>query len=175
MGFAEQVLISSNDGGLSWSDQNVFDNVLMPCGEAEVFTIPSGAEVLVNTLSPYTIERSTDGGVSWRYIAMPSPIGLEAGLSQGLGFGPGGLTVLPNGSLLLTGGNVYTGGWELLSAGGHAWCRVTAPPASLQTAQQVSPITVVGDSLWWLTATGPKGQYGPTAEPQQVPLSLLHC
>jgi hypothetical protein len=167
MGLGLQALLRSSDAGHSWTPPAVPDQIY-PCGEAELFPTGTRAVLLVNSLSPYTVVRSTDGGVSWSYVALPRIPGAPAG--QGVGFGPSGITVLPDGSLLLTGGFGYLGGWLLLAHDARAWCAVHSPGAPIQRAPLMTPITVIGSELWWLT-----GGSGSALVAHELPASALAC
>jgi len=78
-----------------------------------------------------------------------------------------GIVVLADGSLLRTGD---ASGWELLRDGARAWCRVRTPGAAAQRRPQVTPPTVIGADLWWLSG-GP----GSVPAPERVALAGLSC
>ena len=93
--------------------------------------------------------RTTDGGRTWRDVALP-PRG-----------GDGDLTVLPDGSLVMSHSIQYVGRWKLLRPGGHAWCRLTRPSPAVQRLNQLSAPAVIDGELWWLT--------GPQDHPDAAP------
>jgi hypothetical protein len=85
-----------------------------------------------------------------------------------------GLTVLPDGSLVMSHEIQYDGPWKLLRRGARAWCALKLPSRALQRRLQDSAPAVINRSLWWLSqpADNP-GDSPPTVT--QVPLSALNC
>jgi len=150
MSFVSQPLLRSSDGGVHWSQPALPDQV-QACAETELIATSARAGLLVNSMSPFPLLGTTDDGASWHDIGLPPAPGEQ---SHGLGPGSGGITALPDGDLLLSGGEGYTGGWELLRHGSRQWCAVHAPSARIQALPQLSPLTVIGDELWWLTGNG---------------------
>ncbi len=180
MGLSTQLLLRSADGGADWSQPTQLPEQLQPCGDVELYSTSGGDQLLVNSLSQYALTRSRDGGITWSDVSLPS---LSAGRGQptvpgldGVGPGPGGVVVLRNGSLLLTGELAH---WELLRPGAGAWCRVRSVPASLQRAQQASSIVEIAGELWWLvypnsSSGGSQSPY-PTTEPESASADSLSC
>jgi hypothetical protein len=169
-GLGFQELLRSTDGGRHWRRPALPDQ-LYPCGETGLSITGPRTALLVNSSSPYTLERTTDGGVTWNVVTVPRAPGQIAG--TGLGFGPGGITALPDGGLLLTGssGNqAHPPGWLLLRPGGRAWCPVGAPAPRLQHAPQLTPVTVIGSALWWLTGT-----YDRPPAVNRLPVAAVTC
>jgi hypothetical protein len=148
--------LRSSDGGVRWSMPDL-PNWVQPCAEAELVATAPQTALLVNSMSAFPLTRSTDGGASWQDIGLPAAPGEQ---NPGFGFGARGLTALPDGDLLLSGGQGYRGGWELLRRGNGAWCPVHAVSASLQALPQFSSLTMIGSRLWWLT-----GGYGRRPSP----------
>ncbi len=114
-------------------------------------------------MSQFLLSVSSDGGATWHDIGLPQLPGQRQSDGMvvppgGVGEGPGGLTILPDGSLVYTQGGY--GNWELLRAHGKAWCRVSTPSKSLQNTPQLTGLTVIGSDIWWLTGT--------SAEPPSV-------
>ncbi len=165
----DQPLLHSTDGGVRWSEAAAPDYV-QACAESELVMTSVKDALLVNTMSPYPLVRSTDGGASWSDVGLPPAPGEQRGRS--LGPGPDGITFLPDGGLLLTGGQGYHGHWELLAPRGRAWCAVSSPALAVQRRYQVSPVTVIGNTLWWLTGS-PAGD--APAVINSAPLSSLSC
>ncbi len=161
-----QPVLRSADGGLRWT-RAAAPGIVGTCAEAELVGISAQTALLVDSVSPHPLAALRDGGASWTDVALPRPAG-ERGAA--LRAGAGGIVTLPGGSLLLSGGQGYTGGWELLEPGGHAWCRVSAPAAVLQRSAQASPLTVIGGDLWWLTSSASSSQVI-----NELPLSTLAC
>ena len=168
MGLSSQFLLRSADGGARWSMSEV-PGGLQPCGEAELAAISGGRDLLINSLSPYPAMVSGDGGASWTDVGLPRLPGEQ--MTIGLGGGPGGITLLPDGALLVSGGNGYRGGWELLAPGSRAWCAVSAPAAAVQRESQLSSLTPIGGELWWLTGTYGNGP----VTVHQVSLASVGC
>ncbi len=164
-----QPVLRSTDGGVRWSQPQLPD---LPgsCAESELVATSSRSELLVNSMSPYPLLRSNDGGATWSDVGLP--LAPREQRTRGLGPGPGGITVLPDGGLLLTGGQGYSGGWELLRDGGRSWCRVRTPAPGLQRRYELSAVTVIGGQLWWLTGSPASDS---TAAINQLPLAALSC
>ena len=78
---------------------------------------------------------------------------------------PGGIVVLGDGSLLLTGELSH---WEMLRPGAGAWCRVRSVATGLQRAEQASPVVEIAGQLWWLVyhGSGPAGGPAGLAQSQ---------
>jgi hypothetical protein len=135
------------------------------CAQAAVVATGQRTALLVNSLSQFPLSQTTDGGLRWVDIGVPTVHG--HGDLQGT-FGPGGLTLLPTGALLNSGDS---GPWRRLSARANRWCTVTGVPRALQAAQQNGAATVAAGQLWWQVWNG--AGTGPVAE--HVPLSALTC
>ena len=105
--------------------------------------------------------RTTDGGATWRDVALPR---------RG---GNGDVTVLPDGSLVMADGLGYSGPWKFLGRGRRAWCVLRAPTRTEQGSLQVAPPTVIGGRLWWLTGSLDSSTAAPAL--QDLPLSALRC
>lgn len=171
MGLSTQYVLSSRDGGATWRRTPIVGQ-LQPCGEAELYATGPRTVMLLNGLSAFVLQRSSNAGASWSEISLPVPRGLR-NLDYGIGFGPGGITVLPDGGLLLSG---KFSDWELLRPGARRWCTVTGVPRALQRLYQDSSLTVIGERVWWL-ASKPVG--GPGAglitSVQTLPVSEIRC
>ena len=178
MGVSTQYVLRSADGGHSWRRAPILDPARLACGDAQLVATGPGSDLLVDALSLYPIQRTIDGGATWRNVSLPAPNHLDVGDfdSQGLGaFGPGGITLLPKGGLLLTGGGVYNGSWQLLRPGAKHWCAVAGDTTSRQFAQQASVITPVGGDLWWLAyGKFSRGKATPIGV-HKLPLSAVRC
>jgi hypothetical protein len=161
-----QPLLRSTDGGVRWSEPALPDQV-QACAEAELVATSARTELLIDSMSRFPLQATTDGGATWRDIGLPPAPGER---SYGLGEGPGGITALPGGDLLLSGGQGYRGGWELLRHGSHAWCAVRTPSAQIQNLPQLSSLSVIGNELWWLTGT-----YGAPPTADNVALATVSC
>lgn len=166
---SSQSILRSADGGTDFSVAPTFDQV-DACGEAELAGTSARDELLIDTASEYPVQQSTDGGATWSDVGLPNAPGENP--SRGLGEGVGGLTLLSNGSLLLSGGAGYRGGWELLAHGARNWCAVRSPSPSIQGLHQLSRLTVIGDELWWLTGT-PDSTAAPAIE--RVAVGSVAC
>jgi hypothetical protein len=178
MGFSTQYVLRSTDGGHSWRRAPILDPARLACGDAQLVATGPDSDLLVNALSLYPVQRTIDGGATWRNVSVPPPKGLQVADfdSQGLGdFGPGGITLLPNGGLLLTGGGVYKGRWQLLRPGGKRWCEVAGARQTWQFASQASSITVIGRELWWLTFGSARANRPTPLHVHRLPLSAVRC
>jgi len=169
----EQPLLRSTDRGERWTQPPLPDAV-QACGDAQLLATSSHSLLLVDSASQYELVGSSDGGASWRVLGVPPIPGVErasfpaaTGGEGGLEAGSGGLTLLGGGALLETGA---TRSWHLLRAGARAWCTVSSLPSRLMRAFQLSPITVIGDRLWWLS-----GIYDNSAEIHDVPAASVSC
>jgi hypothetical protein len=135
------------------------------CAQAAVVAAGQRTALLVNSLSQFPLSETTDGGLRWVDIGVPTVHG--HGYLQGT-YGPGGLTLLPSGALLDSGDG---GPWRLLSARANRWCTITGVPLALQALQQNGAATVAAGQLWWQVWNG--AGTGPVAE--HVPLRALTC
>ncbi|MGA2013400.1 MAG: hypothetical protein ABSH51_23090 [Solirubrobacteraceae bacterium] len=154
-----QPALLSADGGATWSQPGLPD-LVDTCAATELVATAARTELLVNSASAYPLVRSTDGGRTWNDVGLPPP-------AARLSTGAAGIVVLADGSLLRSGG---PSGWELLRDGARAWCRVRTPGAATQRRPQVTPLTVIGADLWWLSG-GP----GSVPAPERVALAGVSC
>jgi hypothetical protein len=155
-----QTLLRSADGGRRWSPLG-FPYPVQDCGQAELVSLSATSALLVDSTSTYPVLRTTDDGATWRDVALP-PRG-----------GDGDLTVLPDGSLIMSQGVQYVAAWKLLRHGGRAWCKLTTPSRAVQGRVQLSAPAVINGALWWLAAPADNPDASPTID--EVPLSALTC
>jgi hypothetical protein len=150
--------------GRGWTSSPTVD---WPNGCAQAAVVATGLRtaLLVNSLSQFPLSETTDGGLHWVDVGVPTVHG--HGYLQST-YGPGGLTLLPSRALLHGGDG---GPWRLLSARTNRWCTVTGVPRALQALQQNGAATVAAGQLWWQVWTGAGA--GPVTE--HVPLSALTC
>jgi hypothetical protein len=160
MNGSEQQVERSTDGGRQWSELG-FPPWVQACGQATLVALSARSELLVDSTSSYPVLRTTDGGRTWCDIALP-PRG-----------GDGDLTVLPDGSLVMSHGIQYVGRWKLLRPGGHAWCRLTAPSPAVQRLNQLSAPAVINGALWWLAAPADQPDAAPAVN--ALPLAAISC
>jgi len=146
-GQAMQTVIHSAEGGRTWSAPLASDWI-GACAPAQLAGMGDGGELLVDNMSEFTLQRSTDSGATWADIAVPLLPEQQPGF--GVGIGSDGITLLPDGDLLATGQPDSGGDWLLLRLGTDAWCRVRTPGTGTQGSGN-STITVIGSRLWWLT------------------------
>jgi hypothetical protein len=174
-GLSTQLVLRSDDGGRSWRSSPILHSNPFACGDAQLASIGGGRELLVNAISVYPLELSSDGGASWSNLDMPVPARLENAGNQLQDFGPGGVTLLPDGGLLLTGGGAYSGGWHLLRPGARRWCDVAGKHGTWQFQWQGSRITQIGRRLWWLTDGHPRRHGRTPTLVHELPLSAIRC
>jgi hypothetical protein len=174
MGISTQLVLRSSDADNSWRQAPVLDPQMFACGDAQLGSIATGETLVVNAISPYPLQLSGDDGATWTNVRMPLPARLQAP-QQLQDFGPGGITWLPDGALLLTGGGAYRGGWQLLTPGSRHWCTVAGYTGTWQFTPQASRLTVIGADLWWLSY-GNTPPHGPTPiHVHTLPLSAVRC
>jgi hypothetical protein len=130
--------------------------------------LPSGKELFVESESQYLLRLSANGGKTWSDISIP----LLQGMQSGYGFGRGGanLSMLPNGSLLVTGSHGNSHNWELLQPGATKWCRVAGLPSGVQRSANYGSVYVLGNQLEWFTASN-----NPVPSVNQLNISRIHC
>lgn len=166
MNGSSQPLLRSADGGRRWTTLG-FPYAVQSCEPAELAATSPRSELLVDSQSQYPLMRTVDGGRSWTDVGVPRLHGGAGQLQPG--YGQGGLTVLPDGSLLFAGG-AYA--WEWLRHAARAWCRLRSPARPAQRTGELAPVTAIGGELWWLTFAS----VGPfSATLHSLPLSALAC
>ena len=171
MNGSTQLVLRSTTRGRRWST-SLFPYPIQSCGEAELLATSRTSAVLIDSTSQFPVLHSADGGATWHDVGLPLLPGRHRLAPR---TGPGGVTALPDGSLLLAPGQGSPGGWDLLRRGAVAWCRLRSPARAQQRGSQLTPVTVVGDRLWWLTGALP-GSAAPTLPAVHTsPLSALSC
>ena len=161
---AYEPVIASTDGGHHWALASL-DQSLDACWPVQLLTEADGSEVLVDSSSTFTVQRSTDAGRTWHNIAVP-PVP-----DRQVGYGYDGATIaLPDGSLLAIGQNI-TRPWMLLRPGATSWCDVRNPNTINQDFLFYGDPRPIGDQLWWLTSAN--DSTGATAH--HVALAELTC
>lgn len=165
----EQALLRQAVGSTRWVAVG-WPSDVGTCALAELVATSATSELLVDSTSPYKLTRSTDGGTTWSDVSLPPAPGFQPG--NGFAGEPGGITVLPEGSLLLTGERTNTDAWELLAPGATSWCPVTGLSAPVQQSADQAELEVLGSQLWWL----PNSIYdSPTTVPIHLDASSLTC
>lgn len=157
---SEQTVVRSTDGGRRWSALE-FPPWVQACGQATLVALSPRSALLVDSTSTYPVLRTTDGGLSWRDVELP-PRG-----------GNGDLTVLPDGSLVMSHEIQFDGPWKLLRRGARAWCALRTPGPALQRRLQLSAPEVINGALWWLSEPADSADAVPAIS--QVPLTALSC
>jgi hypothetical protein len=173
-GISTQFVLRSANAGRAWRQSPILDADAFACGDVQLASVGNGGELLVNALSPYPLQLSTNGGMSWSDLSMPVPARVNTPTELN-DFGPGGITLLPDGALLLTGGGAYSGGWQLLSPEARRWCEVAGQHGSWQFAPQASRLTLVGGELWWLTWGNTPSRGATPVHVHELPLSAVRC
>jgi hypothetical protein len=159
-----QPVIASTDGGHHWAVTSLDQN-LDACWPAQLLTAADGSEVLVDSSSTFSVERSADGGRTWADIDIP-PVP-----DRPVGDGWDGAVIgLPGGSLLATNQDI-THAWMLLRPGATTWCDVRTPDTTNQDSVFYGGPRAIGDQLWWLTWAN--DSTGTTAH--HVALAELTC
>lgn len=151
----------STDGGKNWSATSWPDGA-SACTTSELIAFGDGGLALLDETSTYPLLVSRDAGLSWTAIGLPPfpqpPEGFAA---------PSGLGILPDGSLLSTGG-----GWFLLKSGASAWCAVANPPWQMNPG--VSAPVVANGRLWALVPPSELHSMAPSSL-QSYPLDRITC
>ena len=159
-----QPVIASTDGGHHWALTSLDEN-LDACWPAQLLTAADGSEVLVDSSSTFTVERSTDGGRTWADIEIP-PVP-----NRPVGDGYDGAVIgLPGGSLLAMSEDI-TDPWMLLRPGATTWCDVRTPDTTNQDSVFYGGPRAIGDQLWWLTS----GNDSTNTTAHHVALAELSC
>jgi hypothetical protein len=159
-----QPVIESTDGGRHWAMTSLDEN-LDACWPAQLLTAADGSEVLVDSSSTFTVERSTDAGRTWADIAIPPVPGRPVGDGY-----DSAVIGLPGGSLLAMSQNINDP-WMLLHPGATSWCDVRTPNTINQDTVFFGGPRAIGDQLWWLTSASDIS--GTTAH--HVALADLTC
>ncbi|MDQ2761404.1 MAG: hypothetical protein M3Y17_13525 [Actinomycetota bacterium] len=162
---SDQTILRSGDGGDRYTTPALPD-LASACDAAQLVATGPRSELLVNPDSLYPLVESTDGGVSWRVIGLPRAPGQIAGDPI-----HAGLILLPSGALLETGvvGFSGLGHFSLLAPGAKAWCTVRSPVFARPQTDQLAPVTLIGDQLYWLSGTG------SAASLERVPAASVSC
>ncbi len=161
---AYEPVIASSDGGKSWALTSL-DHNLDACWPAQLLTEADGSEVLVDSSSTFTVERSTDGGRTWADIDMP-PVPDRL---VGEGY-DGAIIAVPSGALLSINPDM-TKPWMMLRPGATTWCDVRTPGTTNQNFIFYGNPRAIGDQLWWLTPAN--DNVGTTAH--HIALADLTC
>ncbi|HEY5428757.1 MAG TPA: hypothetical protein VIK04_06525, partial [Solirubrobacteraceae bacterium] len=135
-----QPVLRSSDGGRSWSPIG-FPYEVQGCDEAGLAVTSSRSALLVDSTAQFPVLRTTDGGIAWHDVGLPPRPG------------HGEISVLPDGSLLSAAAPGDVAPWALLRRHPRGWCRLRTPDRAQQGASLLTPVTVIGDQLWWLTGT----------------------
>lgn len=161
---AYEPVIASTDDGHHWAPTSLDQN-LDACWPAQLLREADGSEVLVDSSSTFTVERSTDDGRTWADIDVP-PIP-----DQQVGDGyNGAIIALPGGSLLALGQDI-THPWMLLRPDTTTWCDVRTVSTINQNFLFYGDPRAIGDQLWWLTSAN--DNTGATAH--HIALAELTC
>jgi hypothetical protein len=150
-----QPVLRSTDGGRRWSELG-FPGWVQSCAQATLVALSARSALLIDSTSSFPVLRTTDGGATWHDVAL-APRGA-----------PGNVTVLPDGSLLMSHTQSYIGRWKLLRRGSGTWCDLRAPSRAVQRRLEASAPTVIDGALWWLTDPG-----APVIN--RLALSALRC
>jgi hypothetical protein len=161
---AYEPVIASSDGGHHWELASLDQN-LDACWPAQLLTDADGSEVLVDSSSTFTVERSSDGGRTWSDIDVPPVPDQQVGEGYN-----GAIVALPDGSLLALGQD-STHALMLLRHGATTWCDVRTASTVNQDFLFYGDPRAIGDQLWWLTSA--TDYTGATA--QHIPLAELTC
>lgn len=164
---SSQSVLYSTDKGQSWTEPS-WPNIVRACSESQLVALPGGKELFVESESQYLLRLSSNGGRTWSDISVPS----LGGMQPGYGFGRGGanLTMLPSGSLLVTGQHGKSHDWELLRPRASKWCRISGLAPGLQRSAIYGIMYVIGSKLWWLNASN-----NPVPSVNQINIGSIHC
>ena len=174
MGISTQDVLRSTDGGRTWQPAPTLTPGQLACGEGTLVTLGHGTALLVDALSQYPVQVTRDGGARWQNLGLPTPQGVQTpnGLSGLNLFAPAGITVLPDGALLLSG---QTRSAQLLEPGARSWCAATGLSAGLQIGQQATALAAIGSRLWWLTYGSAPGGLVQPLRLHTRPLGAIRC
>ncbi len=148
----------SGDGGKTWTSPIWPAQVLLNQGPSEMVALSSSEALLVSGSSQYAVRLTTDGGKTWRYIALPPTPGGQNGAMS--------LTdamILPSGALLAQDPNNQS--WIMLAPEAKRWCAVSALPSAV-----FSQPTAIGNHLWYIPMAS-----GNPQTPASIPLQDMVC
>jgi hypothetical protein len=161
---AYEPVIASTDGGHHWALTSLDENV-DACWQAQLLREADGSEVLVDSSSTFTVQRSTDDGRTWADIDVPPAPDQQVGDGYN-----GAIIALPGGSLLALGQDI-THPWMLLRPDTTTWCDVQTTSTINQNFLFYGDPRAIGDQLWWLTSAN--DNTGATAH--HIALAELTC
>jgi photosystem II stability/assembly factor-like uncharacterized protein len=150
MNGTSQAVLRSTNSGQRWT-QIGWPATVNACAPAELVATSPHTEILVASASPYTLTRSIDSGTTWSDIGLPALSGENVG--AGLGLGPGGIVLLPDGALLSTSEQGSNTKWELLRPGATSWCSVRGASSAEQNSGLYAQVELIGAQIWWLSGT----------------------
>ena len=167
VGVHQSVLYSSDDGK-TWSTP-VWPKSIQACSPAQLIELPGNKVILVTTSSQNIVRISSNGGKTWKDLAVPLPKSSQRG--YGIGPGQGGFQILPDGSLLLSDqiSNGYK--WELLNPSADKWCTLN----NVSSQFIVSSVYQIGNKLWWLSAKPTGHTFSPQSTINSISLRNIHC
>ncbi len=127
------------------TEDNPLGGQLNACLQSELVATGPLSALAIDPTSAYPVSQTTDAGASWHDVGIPAISG--AGYLAP-SYEDGGLLLLPDGALLRTGENTS---WKLLAPAAKRWCTPSGVSATLQRQPQAGQLTVIGQTLWWLT------------------------
>jgi hypothetical protein len=158
-----QGILSSSDGGLSWSSidppvelRAPAPNQLVAFSDHEMAIISGSIALAATGLETSPLRFSPNTDLPWQQIELPAIVSSDADLN----YFPG-LQILPDESYLSQ--DPESGAWFLLDHRMPIWCPLNT--RSLPPIPQL--LQIAGDQLWWINAE--------TNLPEYLSLSELRC
>jgi len=173
----QSLLIGPSNGtksaGVKWTRSSWVTSVNSCFSQQLVVTSPHGL-LLLDPSSPYKLLKSTNGGATWTYFALPSIPGMNAGADSAPA--DNSLVLAPDGSLFasVTTPNGQREELFRLLPAATSWCQVPKAFGATGPTSYIGSLRVNKSDLMWTESHYPNGA-APSTRLHVAPYSSLRC